>query len=65
MCRTTVVQEAWDRGQPLLVHGVVYGLDDGLLRDLEATTGAADDVGVRRAQVVARLAAGITGNGRG
>ena len=30
----TVVQDAWRRGQPLSVHGWVYGLDDGLLRDL-------------------------------
>jgi carbonic anhydrase len=30
----TVVQDAWRRGQPLSVHGWVYGLEDGLLRDL-------------------------------
>ncbi|HVS01159.1 MAG TPA: carbonate dehydratase [Thermoanaerobaculia bacterium] len=34
VCRTTVVQEAWRRGQPLAVHGWIYGLGDGLLRDL-------------------------------
>jgi carbonic anhydrase len=33
-CRTTVVQDAWTRGQPLTVHGWIYGLEDGLLRDL-------------------------------
>ena len=65
VCRTTIVQEAWERGQPLLVHGVVYGLDDGMLRDLEVTTGRSDDVGGRRAQVVARLAAGISVSRRG
>jgi carbonic anhydrase len=32
--RTTVVQEAWARGQPLAVHSWVYGVQDGLLRDL-------------------------------
>jgi carbonic anhydrase len=31
---TTVVQGAWDRGQELTVHGWVYGLEDGLVRDL-------------------------------
>jgi carbonic anhydrase len=31
---TTVVQGAWDRGQDLTVHGWVYGLEDGLVRDL-------------------------------
>jgi carbonic anhydrase len=34
VCRTTVVREAWARGQELAVHGWVYGLGDGLLRDL-------------------------------
>jgi len=46
--RTTVVQHAWRSGQALSVHGVVYGLDDGLLRDLglEITgPGDADAVG--------------------
>jgi len=34
VCRTTVVQEAWERGQELSVHGWIYALEDGLLRDL-------------------------------
>lgn len=32
--RTTIVQSAWERGQELAVHGWIYGLEDGLLRDL-------------------------------
>ena len=32
--RTTIVQSAWQRGQELAVHGWIYGLEDGLLRDL-------------------------------
>lgn len=32
--QTTVVRDAWARGQSLSVHGWVYGLEDGLLRDL-------------------------------
>jgi carbonic anhydrase len=35
VCRTTIVQNAWDRGQELAVHGWIYGLSDGLLRDLD------------------------------
>jgi carbonic anhydrase len=31
---TTIVQNAWERGQELAVHGWIYGLEDGLLRDL-------------------------------
>ena len=34
LARTTIVQEAWARGQPVTLHGLVYGLRDGLLRDL-------------------------------
>jgi len=32
--RTTIVQSAWARGQEVVVHGWIYGLEDGLLRDL-------------------------------
>ncbi len=35
--RTTIVQGAWERGQELSVHGWIYGLGDGLLRDLRLT----------------------------
>jgi carbonic anhydrase len=34
VCQTVVVQDAWQRGQPLTVHGWIYGLKDGLVRDL-------------------------------
>jgi len=34
VCRTTIVQEAWAKGQTLMVHGWIYGLDNGLLHDL-------------------------------
>ena len=37
VCETTIVRDAWERGQPLAVHGWVYGLKDGLLRDLGVT----------------------------
>jgi carbonic anhydrase len=35
VCHTTVVQDAWQRGQSLTVHGWIYDLDDGLLRELD------------------------------
>lgn len=38
VCQTTIAIEAWERGQELAVHGWVYGLKDGLLRDLNITT---------------------------
>jgi carbonic anhydrase len=34
VCKTTVVQDAWGRHQPVAVHAWIYGLDDGRLRDL-------------------------------
>ena len=37
VAQTTVVQDAWERGQPLTLHGWVYGLKDGLLVDLHMT----------------------------
>lgn len=33
--QTTIVQSAWERGQPLAVHAWIYGLQDGLLHDLK------------------------------
>lgn len=37
VCRTSIVQAAWRRGEKLSVHGWIYGLEDGLLRDLGLT----------------------------
>lgn len=34
VCHTDIVQDAWRRGQPLAVHGWIYGLKDGLIHDL-------------------------------
>jgi carbonic anhydrase len=38
VCQTTIVQGAWERGQELAVHGWIYGLSDGLIRDLNVST---------------------------
>ena len=37
VCQTTIVHDAWARGQALAVHGWIYGLRDGLLRDMNVT----------------------------
>ena len=43
VCQTTIVQDAWRRGQSVAVHGWIYDLNDGLLRDLQCTaTGVAE-----------------------
>jgi carbonic anhydrase len=44
VCQTTVVQDAWRRGQPLSVHGWIYELRDGLLRDLDCTSSGPSEV---------------------
>lgn len=44
IAQTTVIQDAWARGQRLTLHGWVYGLKDGLLHDLHMTVGAADSL---------------------
>jgi len=44
VCHTTIVQDAWRRGQQLTVHGWIYALADGLLRDLDLVVESADQV---------------------
>jgi carbonic anhydrase len=42
--RTTIVQDAWRRGQPLAIHGLIYGLKDGILRDLGFCAERVEDI---------------------
>ena len=44
VCQTTVIRDAWDRGQSVCVHGLVYGLHDGLLRDFALAVGSGDGI---------------------
>ncbi|HSW84840.1 MAG TPA: carbonate dehydratase [Usitatibacter sp.] len=44
VCQTTIVRDAWERGQELNVHGWVYGLKDGLLRDLNTSASSPAEV---------------------
>ena len=43
VCETTIARDAWERGQELAVHGWIYGLQDGLLRDLKMTVTRLDE----------------------
>jgi carbonic anhydrase len=44
VCHTTIVQNAWARGQHLEVHGWIYAVGDGLLRDLGVTVNGPDQI---------------------
>lgn len=44
ICHTSIVQNAWLRGQKLAVHGVIYSIEDGILKDLEVTTSSMDEI---------------------
>jgi carbonic anhydrase len=56
VCQTTIVRDAWARGQTLSVHGWIYSLRDGLLRDLQVTIADPAEVDPFHARAVARLA---------
>ena len=56
LCQTTIVQDAWARGQALTVHGLIYRLQDGLLRDLRMAASGPDEVEAALARAVARTA---------
>jgi carbonic anhydrase len=51
--QTTIVRDAWDRGQDLTVHGWVYGINDGKLQDMGIAVSALDQLAPA---VAARLA---------
>jgi carbonic anhydrase len=44
VCETTVIREAWDRGQAVEVHGWIYGLTDGLIRDMGMCAGSIEEM---------------------
>jgi carbonic anhydrase len=54
VCQTTIVRDAWERGQPLTVHSWIYGLKDGRVRDLGMSVSKLDDFnGQYRAAIAA------------
>jgi carbonic anhydrase len=56
VCETTIVQDAWEREQSLAVHGLIYGVGDGRLRDLGTSVAAAGTVSAVYAEAVDGLA---------
>jgi carbonic anhydrase len=60
VCQTTVVQDAWARGQPLSVHGWIYGLLDGRIRELGFGVEAPDDLAATYGSAIEAIRAGRT-----
>jgi len=56
VARTTIVQDAWKRGQPLTLHGWIYGISDGLVKDLKFETDSAAKVESDYVTAVANVA---------
>ena len=54
VCQTTVIQDAWARGQALQVHSWIYGLRDGLIKDLGLNVGAIEELTSAYGKVLAR-----------
>ena len=55
VCSSQVVQDAWERGQPLSVHGWIYGLKDGRIRHLDLSVSGPQDFAVLRRQSVDQI----------
>lgn len=54
VCQTSSVQDAWERGQPLTVHGWAYGVKDGIARDLGISLANPEELEERYQSVIAR-----------
>ena len=63
VCETTVVQDAWQRGQEVVVHGWVYGLHNGLINDLRMNVATSDQVHAAFEGALARLQQRYTQDG--
>ena len=55
VCRTTIVRDAWARGQELRVHGWIYAIRDGLLRDLRCSAGTVEEAAAACPRAIAAL----------
>src|ERR1700704_1109745 len=56
VCQTSPVLDAWKRTQPVTVHGWIYGLRDGLLRDLNCTSSNPSEASANYKAAIATLA---------
>ncbi len=62
VCRTTIVQDAWKRGQSLEIHAWIYRLSDGLVQPLSFSVAMATKVSEQFAGAIERVAGGAHGS---
>ena len=62
LCQTTIIQDAWARGQPLTVHGWIYGVHDGRIRNLGVTCNSLDEFNARKSQTLRRYEDDVKGD---
>jgi carbonic anhydrase len=55
VCRTTIIQDAWRRGQPLQVHALIYALRDGLVQELGFTAASPEEPPAQFARALGSL----------
>lgn len=60
VCQTTILQDAWDRGQQVTVHSWVYSLEDGLVRDLGLAVSELDSLAPQLESSLARYQTGAS-----
>ena len=58
VAQTTIVRDAWARGQELTIHGWIYGLVDGLLRDSGLVASSAQELEARYATTLKKISCG-------
>ena len=52
VARTSIVADAWNRGQELMIHGWIYGMKDGLLKDLDVNISNAEELRTKYNQAI-------------
>jgi len=55
VCHTTIARDAWERGQELSVHGWIYGIQDGILRDLRVSVSDFSEAGPSHIRAVENI----------
>ena len=55
VCQTTIVETAWERGQEVTIHGWIYRLSDGLVRDLGVSVSGGDRIEALRNVALGKL----------